>query len=71
MGDAFTIADLMMASVLKIARNLDLLAAFPALIAYQDRCLDRPAYRRAVEEQRADIAADTMADMRYEELNHG
>lgn len=64
-GDAFTIADLMMSSVLKIGRRLDLLASFPAIAAYQDRCLDRPAYRKAVADQRAAIAAHEMADMKF------
>lgn len=66
-GDAFTIADLMMASVLKIARRLDLLKSHPELVSYQDRCLDRPAYRKAVADQRATIDSHEMADMRFEE----
>lgn len=66
-GDDFTVADLMMASVLKIARGLDLLGPYPALLAYQDRCLDRPAYRKAVEDQCATIAAHAMADMNYDQ----
>lgn len=70
-GEEFTIADLMMASVLKMARRLEMLVSFPELIAYQDRCLDRPAYRRAVEDQGATIAAHEMSDMKYEEVSHG
>ena len=65
-GDGFTIADLMMASVLKIARGVHLLEEFPALLAYQERCLERPAYRQAVEDQLATIAAHRMADMKYD-----
>lgn len=65
-GGAFGVADLMMASVLKIARRLDLLGDVPVLAAYQERCLDRPAYRKAVADQRATIAAHGMEDMRYE-----
>jgi glutathione S-transferase len=42
-GEDFTVADLMMSSVLKIAASLKLLDEFPALQAYYDRCLDRPA----------------------------
>ncbi|MET0286336.1 MAG: glutathione S-transferase family protein [Polyangiales bacterium] len=64
-GDAFTVADLMMASVLKIARGLHLLDPYPALLAYQDRCLDRPTYKKAVADQRATIAAHEMEDMKY------
>lgn len=66
-GEGFTIADLMTASVLKIARNLDLLSSFSRLLAYQNRCLDRPAYRKAVDDQRANIAAHTSKDMKYAE----
>ncbi|MEQ1956703.1 glutathione S-transferase family protein [Mesorhizobium sp. CN2-181] len=67
-GDAFTIADLMMASVLKIARRLNLLDTHPLLISYQDRCLDRPAYRKAVSDQRAVIERHEMADMRFDKV---
>jgi glutathione S-transferase len=66
-GDSFSVADLMMASVLKIARGLELLDGFPKLAAYQERCLDRPAYRAAIAEQCATIDAHTMEDMRYDE----
>lgn len=67
-GDDFTIADLMMASVLKIARGLDLLKGHPTLVAYLDRCLDRPAYRKAVADQCATIEQHEMADMRFGEV---
>ena len=57
----------MMSSVLKIAASLDMLKAYPALQAYFDRCLDRPAYRKAVADQCATIAAHGPRDMRYRE----
>ena len=66
-GETFTVADLMMSSVLKIAASLDLLKAYPALQAYFDRCLDRPDYRKAVADQCATIAAHGPRDMRYRE----
>lgn len=66
-GDEFTVADLMMSSVLKIALSLDLLETYPVLKAYQERCLDRPAYRKAICDQCAIIAAHGPADMRYED----
>jgi glutathione S-transferase len=65
-GREFTVADLLVSSVLKIARSLDILGKFPKLVAYQDRCLDRPAYRKAVEDQKRTIDDHTMADMRFE-----
>jgi glutathione S-transferase len=61
----FTIADLMMGSVLRIAHRLGLLARYPVLCAYHDRCLDRPAFRQAVADQCATIESHDMADMRY------
>ncbi len=64
-GDGFTIADLMIASVLKIAGSLDLLDDFPTLAAWQARILDRPAYRTAIEDQCAAFAAHGPKDMRY------
>ena len=66
-GKTFTVADLMMSSVLKIARNLDLLEDYPQLVAYQDRCFERPAYREAIAAQRATIDAHTADDMKYAE----
>lgn len=66
-GDSFTVADLMMGSVLKIAASLELLDTFPALQAYQARCLDRPAYKQAIADQCATIAAHGPDDMRYRE----
>lgn len=66
-GDDFTVADLMMSSVLKIAASLKLLEAFPALQAYYGRCLDRPAYKKALADQCATIAAHGPRDMRYRE----
>jgi glutathione S-transferase len=47
-GDAFTVGDLMMISVLGGLRNTDLLAAHPNLAAYVARGEARPAYRKAM-----------------------
>lgn len=65
-GDAFTVADLMMASVLKIARGLEMLDAYPMLVAYQDRCFERPAYKKAVEDQLRTIESHSAKDMKYD-----
>lgn len=64
-GDRFTIADLMMASVLKIARALDLLENVPRLDAWQARICERPAYRKAIADQRADFEGYTEKDMHF------
>jgi glutathione S-transferase len=65
-GDSFSIADLMTASVLKIIAHTELLTGFPNLVAYRDRCLSRWAYRKAVADQCADFARHSPADMKYE-----
>lgn len=46
-GEVFTAGDLMMASVLRILRHTDIVASFPNLRAYLDRCEARPAFQRA------------------------
>ena len=51
-GD-FTVADIAMAMVLKELQDTDLVSGRPRLAAYLDRCLDRPAYRRALDAQLA------------------
>jgi glutathione S-transferase len=65
-GDAFTAADLMLASVLRVADHAELLAAYPNLSAYRARCLERPAFRKAVADQRRDIEAHGPEDMGWD-----
>jgi glutathione S-transferase len=70
-GDTFTIADMMIASVLKIGGHTNILDAFPNLLAFRDRCFARPAYEKAVADQCADIAQHTPGDMKYELRQNG
>lgn len=44
----FTVADIMMASVLRIIRKTDLMEPFPKLKAYYERCRARPAWQRTL-----------------------
>ncbi len=44
----FTVADILMASVLRVIRKTDLMAPFPRVTAYYERCLDRPAWHRTL-----------------------
>jgi len=67
-GDGFTVADLLLASILKIADRLALLDELPALAAWQRTILARPAHVRAEQDQRDDIARHTLDDMRYDAL---
>jgi glutathione S-transferase len=65
-GDQFTIADMMTSSVMKILHHTNLLDAYPTLKAFRDRCFDRPAYKKAVADQIAEVAAHKQQDMKYE-----
>jgi glutathione S-transferase len=47
-GTGFTVADLMMASVLRGIRHSDLLAPHPRVQAFYERCRARPAFERAL-----------------------
>jgi glutathione S-transferase len=51
--DRFTCGDLMMTTVLRIARNTDIVAGEPKLKAYQERCEARPAFQRALRDHLA------------------
>ncbi|MDO9413546.1 MAG: glutathione S-transferase family protein [Pseudolabrys sp.] len=65
-GDMFTVADLMISSVLKIAKTRDLLNGFPTLVAHQERCFARPAYKKAIADQCAAFAQHSPKDMKYD-----
>lgn len=65
-SDAFTIADMMMSSVFKIIHHTDILDAHPALVAYRNRCFDRPAYKKAIADQCETFAEHQQKDMKYE-----
>lgn len=56
-GD-FTVGDLAMATVLRIADNTDLVSSRENLAAYQKRCLNRPAWQRALDAQMATFKAN-------------
>jgi glutathione S-transferase len=57
-GDRFTIGDLMMVTVLRIADRSGQLADFPTLSAYVKRGQARPAFARALNDQLAAFAAN-------------
>jgi glutathione S-transferase len=52
----FTIADLMMTTVLRNVRHTAIVAEHPNLAEYQARCEARPAFQRALDAQLADFA---------------
>lgn len=57
-GERFTIGDLMMITVLRIADRSSQLAYFPTLAAYVKRGEARPAFIRALDDQLAAFAAN-------------
>jgi glutathione S-transferase len=65
-GDDFTIADLMMASVTKVVHHTDLLEAHDNLAAWRDRCFARPAYKAAIAEQMTDFKGHGPEDMGWD-----
>lgn len=54
-GNRFTVADILMTTVLRFMRHCDLLAQYPALDAYRKRNEARPAFQRALDAQMADF----------------
>jgi glutathione S-transferase len=55
-GDQFTAGDLMMTTVLRILAHTDIAASDQRLAAYMERCMARPAFRRALDAQYADFS---------------
>jgi glutathione S-transferase len=53
--DRFTVADLLMTTVLQIPRQTNLVAQIPVLDAYRLRCEARPAFKKALAAQMADF----------------
>jgi len=58
----FTGADILMATVLNILRHTTVVAQYPHLAAYHQRCLARPAAQKAAADQRAFFAAAAAPD---------
>jgi glutathione S-transferase len=56
LAGTFSVADIAMVTVLKIAHDLDLLPAHPVAAAYFQRGVGRPAYARALHAQLADFS---------------
>jgi glutathione S-transferase len=54
-GGRFTAGDLMMTTVLRILQHTDILASDKRLAAYVERCIARPAFKRAFDAQIGDF----------------
>ncbi|KFE69178.1 Glutathione S-transferase [Hyalangium minutum] len=61
--ERFTAGDLMMSSVLRIMRHTELLAKYPVLAAYHQRCEARPAFQKALAAQMAPFAKNAPPGM--------
>jgi glutathione S-transferase len=57
LAGSFSIADILMADVLRLVNRFDGLADYPACRAYVDRATARPAFRKAHADQLAHFAA--------------
>ncbi len=57
----FTVADIVMATVLRALEDEPILARHPRLSAYLERCLARPAFARALDAQLATFAENAPA----------
>jgi glutathione S-transferase len=55
-GDRFTAGDLMMATVLRILHGTDIVTSDKRLAAYIERCVGRPAFKRALEAHLGDFS---------------
>lgn len=49
----FSVADILMCTVLRLLDGMDLVERFARLSAYRDRCMERPAFRKALADQLA------------------
>lgn len=57
----FTVADILMATVLRFIQHTDLVADFPVLDAYLKRCEGRSSFQKALTDQLADYARSARA----------
>ncbi|MCW5891130.1 MAG: glutathione S-transferase family protein [bacterium] len=55
LAGAFSAADVLMATVLRILRHTDLVAEQPVLTRYLERCVRRPAFTKALADQMGDF----------------
>ena len=60
-ADAFTIADLLLASVLRQLRHTDLMDGYPAVKAFYARAMARPAWKRTLDLYAERLGADRAA----------
>jgi glutathione S-transferase len=57
LGHEFSAPDILMATVLRMVQETDLLAAAPSVVAYLERCASRPAWTKVLAEHQQRLAA--------------
>jgi glutathione S-transferase len=57
LAGAFSAADVLMTTVLRILRHTEIVEEFPAVLAYKQRCEARPAFAKALDAQITDLRA--------------
>jgi len=56
-AESFTVADILMALVVSDIKDEGLIAPYPEIASYRDRCLARPAWKRTIEAYCARVEA--------------
>jgi glutathione S-transferase len=51
LAGGFSVADILMTSVLRLVDNMDMVERFARVTAYRDRCMARPAFKKALADQ--------------------
>jgi glutathione S-transferase len=61
LAGSFSVADILMTTVLRLLAATEVLDDFPVLRAYRDRCMARPAFRKALADHAAQYEAQPAA----------
>jgi len=67
--DRFTIADILMATSLRLIKHTDIVAGHPAVAGYLKRCEARPAFQEALDEQMQGFAENAPVAIHAEAVN--
>jgi len=51
LADSFSAADILMTSVLRLVDSMKMVERYPRVLAYRDRCMARPAFKKALADQ--------------------
>jgi glutathione S-transferase len=51
LADGFSVADILMATVLRLVDNMEMVERFARVTAYRERCMARPAFQKALADQ--------------------